>query len=172
MRKLVVVLAAFGLLTAPLTSPAAPASHAPSAFPEKIALPDGFAPEGIEIARGNTFYVGSVQTGAIFTGDVRTGKGRILVQGAAPGTNGATGIEYDRGQLWVSGAGFGTASVYDSKTGVVAAHLPARNAARDVHQRRRGDEEGCLLHRLAATSDLPRHALEARKSRVTSARFR
>ena len=117
MRKLVVVLAAFGLLTAPLTSPAAPASHAPSAFPEKIALPDGFAPEGIEIARGNTFYVGSVQTGAIFTGDVRTGKGRILVQGAAPGTNGATGIEYDRGQLWVSGAGFGTASVYDSKTG-------------------------------------------------------
>lgn len=119
MRKLILVLAVFALLAAPLASPAAPVTHGPGAFPETIALPDGFAPEGLEIAQGNTFYVGSVQTGAIFTGDVRTGNGRILVQGAAPGTNGATGIEYDRGLLWVAGAGFGTATVYNAKTGAL-----------------------------------------------------
>jgi sugar lactone lactonase YvrE len=117
MRKLVLVLTAIGLLAAPLAS--APANHGPGAFPEKIALPDGFAPEGIEIAHGKTFYVGSVQTGAILTGDVRTGTSRVLVPGAAPGANGATGIEYDRGRLWVSGAGFGTASVYNAKTGAL-----------------------------------------------------
>jgi sugar lactone lactonase YvrE len=119
MRRLILVLTALGLLSAPLASSAAPASHGPGGFPEKIALPNGFAPEGIEIAHGNTFFVGSVQTGAIFTGDLRTGSGQILVPGAAPGSNGATGIEHDRGLLWVSGAGFGTATVYNARTGAL-----------------------------------------------------
>ena len=61
------------------------ASTARASFPEKIALPTGFAPEGIEIAHGDTFYVGSVQTGAIYTGSLRTGAGQILVPGAAAG---------------------------------------------------------------------------------------
>jgi sugar lactone lactonase YvrE len=113
MRKLIVALVAFGSL-------AAPAALAQSAFPEKISLPNGFAPEGIEIALGNTFYVGSVQTGAIYTGNLRTGAGRILVQGATtPNTRGATGIEYDRGRLWVAGAGHGTARVYRARTGAL-----------------------------------------------------
>jgi sugar lactone lactonase YvrE len=113
MRKLIVALVAFGSL-------AAPAALAQSAFPEKIPLPNGFAPEGIEIALGNTFYVGSVQTGAIYTGNLRTGAGRILVQGATtPNTRGATGIEYDRGRLWVAGAGHGTARVYRARTGAL-----------------------------------------------------
>jgi sugar lactone lactonase YvrE len=113
MRKLIVALVAFGSL-------AAPAALAQSAFPERISLPNGFAPEGIEIALGNTFYVGSVQTGAIYTGNLRTGAGRILVQGATtPNTRGATGIEYDRGRLWVAGAGHGTARVYRARTGAL-----------------------------------------------------
>ena len=110
MRKLIIALVAFGSL-------AAPAALAQSTYPEKIPLPNGFAPEGIEIALGNTFYVGSVQTGAIYAGNLRTGAGRTLVQGATiPGTRGATGIEYDRGRLWVAGAGYGTARVYSART--------------------------------------------------------
>jgi sugar lactone lactonase YvrE len=113
MRKLLVVIAVFASL-------AAPVALAQSTYPEKIALPNGFAPEGIEIARGTTFYVGSVQNGAIYVGDLRSGAGRILVPGAAaPNTRGATGIEYDRGRLWVAGAGFGTARVYDAGTGAL-----------------------------------------------------
>jgi sugar lactone lactonase YvrE len=113
MRKLILLLAALGVLSAP-------AALAHSSFPEKIALPNGFAPEGIEIAHGNTFYVGSVATGAIFTGSLRTGSGQILVQGATtPDTRGATGIEYDHGRLWVAGAGFGTASIYDARSGAL-----------------------------------------------------
>jgi sugar lactone lactonase YvrE len=94
----------------------APAALAQGSFPKKIPLPDSFAPEGIEIGPGTTFYVGSTQTGAIYSGDVRTGAGRILIPGAAPGSRAATGIEYDRGRLWVAGAGGGTGRVYDVKT--------------------------------------------------------
>ncbi len=122
MRKLTLtlVLAALGLLMAPLASPAATANHGPGSFPEKIALPAGFAPEGLAIGHGKQFFVGSVQTGAIYTGDLRTGTGRILVPGATTaGTNAATGVAYDRGLLWVAGAGFGTAKLYDAKTGAL-----------------------------------------------------
>jgi sugar lactone lactonase YvrE len=111
MRKLILVLVALGALTAP-------AALAQNSFPEKIALPNAFAPEGIEIAHGNTFYVGSVTTGAIYAGSLRTGAGQILVQGATTAsTRGATGIEYVRGLLWVAGAGYGNARVYEARTG-------------------------------------------------------
>jgi sugar lactone lactonase YvrE len=110
MRKLIAALVAVGAL-------AAPAALAQGTFPEKIPLPNGFAPEGIEIGTGTTFFVGSTQTGAIYSGDVRTGAGRIVIPGAAAGTRAATGIEYDRGKLWVAGAGGGTGRVYDIKTG-------------------------------------------------------
>src|SRR5918995_1426729 len=114
MRKLIVALVVLGAL-------AVPGASAQSAFPEKIALPDAFAPEGIEIALGNTFWVGSRETGAIYTGNLRTGAGRFLVQGdtSVPSTRGATGIEYDRGRLWVAGAGFGTARIYNARTGTL-----------------------------------------------------
>jgi streptogramin lyase len=109
MRKLIVGFAALCSLTAP-------AALAESALPDKIALPNGFAPEGIEIAGGKTFYVGSTQTGAIYSGSLRTGVGRILIPGAAAGARSATGIEYEHGKLWVAGAAGGTARVYDVKT--------------------------------------------------------
>jgi streptogramin lyase len=113
MRKLIAALVALCSLTAP-------AALAHGSFPEKIPLPNGFAPEGIEIAGGKTFFVGSTRTGAIFSGNLHTGTGQIIIPGAAPGTRGATGIEYDRGKLWVAGAGGGTARVYDLKTGALA----------------------------------------------------
>jgi sugar lactone lactonase YvrE len=111
MRRLIIAVAFAAL--------AVPVALAQGTFPEKIALPDGFAPEGIE-TRGNTFYTGSVANGAIFAGNLRKGTGEILVAGATtPNTRGATGIEYDRGVLWVAGAGFGTARAYDAKTGAL-----------------------------------------------------
>jgi sugar lactone lactonase YvrE len=113
MRKLSIWLVA-------LASLGIPVALAQSVYPEKIALPNAFAPEGIEIALGHRFYVGSVANGAIYKGDLRTGDGDILVQGAVtPNTRGATGIEYDRGRLWVAGAGFGSARVYDASTGTL-----------------------------------------------------
>ena len=48
--------------------------------------------------------------------------GDVIVPGA-PGTRSATGIEYDHGLLWVSGARFGNALVYDAKTGVLLQEL-------------------------------------------------
>jgi len=86
-------------------------------FPAVIQLPTGFQPEGIEIGKGTTFYVGSVATGAIYRGDLRTGQGAILVPAAAGRS--ATGIEYDQKRLFVAGASTGGAYVYDARTGAL-----------------------------------------------------
>jgi sugar lactone lactonase YvrE len=87
-------------------------------FPQVIQLPTGFQPEGIEVGRGTTFYTGSVANGAIYRGDLRTGRGAVLVPGAAG--NAATGIELDRlKRLWVAGAATGTAHVYSARTGTL-----------------------------------------------------
>jgi sugar lactone lactonase YvrE len=88
-------------------------------FPEKIALPDGFGPEGIAIGKQATFYVGSIPTGAIYRGNLRTGEGSILV----PGVEGraAIGVEFDRGLLFVAGGGTGKGFVYNAETGELLA---------------------------------------------------
>jgi sugar lactone lactonase YvrE len=119
MRKLVLVLA---MLTA-FAAPAAASAHGGQphgGYPHTIPLPNGFAPEGFEISHGTTFYVGSVANGAIYTGDLRSGQGHVLVPGAvAPATDAATGLEYDHGLLWVAGAGTGALKVYQAKTGAL-----------------------------------------------------
>ena len=109
MRRVILLLSALLLL-------GASAALAQGTFPKKIALPNAFAPEGIEVGNGNTVYVGSVGTGAVWVGNLRTGSGRILVAGA-PNVRAAAGIEFDRGRLWVSGARFGNAQVYNARTG-------------------------------------------------------
>lgn len=89
-----------------------------NAFPEVIQLPAGFQPEGIEVGRGTTFYVGSRVTGAIYRGNLRTGTGAILVPGGVGRT--ATGIELDRfNRLWVAGAGTGDGYVFNARTGAL-----------------------------------------------------
>jgi sugar lactone lactonase YvrE len=94
---------------------AASALTASAAEPlEEIALPNGHMPEGIEVA-GHTFYAGSRRDGSVYAGDVRTGEGSILVPGVAGRV--ATGLKFDRGRLFVSGAGTGNAYVYDAETG-------------------------------------------------------
>ena len=97
-------------------------SHAAGvqSFPEVIPLPDGFQPEGIAIS-GRTFYVGSIPTGAIYRGDLRSGRGSVLVRGGEG--RAAIGVDIDRrrlfdhGRLFVAGGPTGKAFVYDARTG-------------------------------------------------------
>ena len=107
MTRLLLALAA---ISAALTSVAG----AQNAFPTRIALPNGFGPEGIAIA-GEQFYVGSIPTGAVYRGSLRTGTGAVLV----PAVSGraATGMKVDRGRLFVAGGPTGNAYVYNARTG-------------------------------------------------------
>jgi sugar lactone lactonase YvrE len=85
-------------------------------FPSRIDLPDGWQPEGIAVSSGGTFYVGSIPTGAVFSGDLRTGQGSVLVP-ATP-DRAAIGLKVDnRGRLFVAGGGTGMGFVYDARTG-------------------------------------------------------
>jgi len=84
-------------------------------FPERISLPDSFRPEGIAIGQGGTFYVGSIPTGAIYRGNLRTGEGSIVVPGAEG--RAAIGVEFDHGLLFVAGGPTGKGFVYSARTG-------------------------------------------------------
>lgn len=85
-------------------------------FPEEIALPIGFQPEGIAVGPGHTFYVGSIPTGRIYEGDLRTGETSELVP-TQPGRN-SVGLSVDhRGLLFVAGGMTGQGYVYDTSTG-------------------------------------------------------
>lgn len=83
--------------------------------PEKIALPDGFRPEGIAISRGGTFYVGSIPTGAIYRGSLKTGKGEIINPGGAG--RASIGVELHGGRLYVAGGPTGSGFVYSARSG-------------------------------------------------------
>ena len=109
------------LLAATVAVVAVPAAFAKAAFPEIIALPNGWQPEGIAIGRGTTFYVGSIPTGAIYRGDLRTGQGTPFVPGA-PG-RAAVGVDFDRGLLFVAGGPTGKGFVYDARTGTLVREL-------------------------------------------------
>ena len=118
-------LAAFLLI---LLSVALIAAAPAQAFPEVIPLPDGFQPEGIAVGTGSTFYVGSIPTGAIYRGDLRTGEGEVLVP-AQPG-RAAIGLKYDErtGLLFVAGGPTGYAYIYDGQTGATVAEIQLTTA--------------------------------------------
>jgi sugar lactone lactonase YvrE len=98
-------------------------------FPQVIQLPAGFQPEGIAIGRGTTFYVGSIPTGAVFSGDLRTGAGKVLVQPQAG--RAAIGLKASRdGRLFVAGGQTGKAFVCDARSGApLAEHTLATGAS-------------------------------------------
>jgi hypothetical protein len=90
------------------------AAAAPS-YPATIPLPRGFQPEGIAI-RANTFYVGSIPTGAVYRGNLRTGLGAVLVEGQTG--RAAIGVAVDnRNRLFVAGGPTGKAFVYNARNG-------------------------------------------------------
>ena len=85
-------------------------------FPQVVQLPRGFQPEGIEV-RGTTFYVGSVASGAIYRGNLRSGRGSLLVRGSSG--RAAIGIEFNRGRLYVAGGATGKGYVYNARSGAL-----------------------------------------------------
>ncbi len=97
-------------------------------LPDRISLPDGFAPEGI-VSQGSRAYVGSLADGDIYKVSLRSGKGRVFSQG--DGTP-SVGMRLDRqGRLWVAGGNNGTdaggdgdAKVVSARSGKVLAKLP------------------------------------------------
>jgi len=114
-RSITLLALAVGAL---LATAASPAAERP--FPETIALPNGFAPEGVAVGRGETFYVGSIPTGAIYRGSLRTGDGAVLVPAAAGRQ--AIGLDVDpRNRVFAAGGPTGRAFVYDGSTGALVA---------------------------------------------------
>src|SRR5262245_47285682 len=107
-RLLLVATAAAAVLTS--------VAGAQTAFPSRIDLPNGFRPEGITTA-GEQFYVGSIPTGAVDRGSLRTGKGAVLVP-AVPG-RAAIGMKADRDRLFVAGGPTGNGYVYSARTGAL-----------------------------------------------------
>lgn len=113
MRRLALLAVALLAVTLPATAAARHPSGSP--FPKLIALPVGFQPEGIAI-KHKSFFVGSIPTGAVYRGDLRTGTGDVLVQPQAG--RAAIGLKVSRdGRLFVAGGPTGKAFVYDARTG-------------------------------------------------------
>ena len=85
--------------------------------PDRIALPDGFRPEGIAAGKGRSVYVGSIPTGRVLEIDTKTGTQREAVP--AREDHAAIGLKYDSStnRLFVSGGLTGKAFVYDAKDG-------------------------------------------------------
>ncbi len=112
MKRLLVVLAAV------LTAASAIAAVAIAGRgPDRIALPDGFRPEGIAAGEGRSVYVGSIPTGRVLEIDTKTGAQREAVP--AREGHAAIGLKYDRraNRLFVSGGPTGKAFVYDAGSG-------------------------------------------------------
>ena len=84
-------------------------------FPGKIDLPNGWQPEGIAIGKGTNAYVGSIPTGRIWRGNLRTGQGSVLVPDRG---RQATGVDVDqRNRLFVGGGPTGGGFVYNARNG-------------------------------------------------------
>jgi sugar lactone lactonase YvrE len=122
-------------------------------FPNRIDLPDGFQPEGIAAA-GEQFFVGSIPSGDVYRGSLRTGQGSLFVD--APAGRQAVGMKVDRGRLFVAGGPTGDAYVYDARTGraIATYELPTSGATfvNDVVVTKRAawftDSQRAVLYRL------------------------
>src|SRR4029453_1561187 len=121
---------------------------ASSSFPEKIALPDGFRPEGIAIGKGHNFYVGSIPTGAIWGGPENGGGGDQQ--------RGGHRALFDRGRVpprapvrrrWRDRQGLRLQRAHRRSARHVHV-LHAHRSGTDVRERRRGRAGRRLLHRL------------------------
>jgi sugar lactone lactonase YvrE len=115
MRRMTLFGAWIAVVATVLAAPLGAASRSP----ERLALPDGFQPEGIAIGERGTFYVGSIPTGAIYRGNLRTGEGAVI----NPGGSGraAIGVALHHDKLYVAGGPTGKGSVYSARSGQLLA---------------------------------------------------
>jgi len=137
------------LLTTGCTLLVRPAAQS-TPLPDTLALPLGFRPEGIAISPKGEFFVGSLGTladdnapivgGAIYRGDLQTGKGEILVEPAE--NQMAVGLTLDprTNYLFVAGGMMGDVRVYNATSGEL------------LHQYQVGGEGG-LINDLAVLAD-------------------
>ncbi|MFC5748766.1 superoxide dismutase [Actinomadura rugatobispora] len=109
--RLLPAVVALGLLV-----PAGAAQAGTHPFPDRIALPAGFQPEGIAIGPGPVAYLGSRVDGRIYRADLRTGRGGVF--SAGPGTP-SLGLKTGDGLLYVAGGSGGDARVIDQRSGKV-----------------------------------------------------
>ncbi|NUT36343.1 MAG: superoxide dismutase [Hamadaea sp.] len=109
-----------GLVAAGATAVAAVPGIATAHEPlTTVALPNGFAPEGIEVGRFGQAYVSNRVNGSVYRLDLRTGEGSVLFAG--PGTP-SLGLKVDgRGRLFVAGGTGGNARVVDTESGALLA---------------------------------------------------
>jgi sugar lactone lactonase YvrE len=111
-------------------------------FPDSVPLPNDFAPEGIAVGNGSTFYAGSLADGDIYRGDLRSGAGSVWVD--APTGRQAVGLKVDERnhRLFVAGGITGHAYAYDTRDGSTVADVafaPAGTAlVNDVVVTKRG----------------------------------
>jgi streptogramin lyase len=115
--KRTTLVALFGALVIVLFLATSLASAAAPVYPPVAPLPNGFQPEGIAIGEGHHFFSGSLATGSIYKGDLRTGAGAILVTPQEGRV--AVGMAFDprTGYLFVAGGPTGQAYVYNGSTG-------------------------------------------------------
>jgi sugar lactone lactonase YvrE len=93
--------------------------RAAETWPDVIALPNGWLPEGVVTGHGPVIYSGSRANGAIYAADLRTGEGEILVPGQAGRV--AVGLSFDArtNYIFVAGGATGKGTVYDADTGAL-----------------------------------------------------
>jgi sugar lactone lactonase YvrE len=118
MRRLSWMLAGLLVLVSLLAqSPAG--VRAAATWPDVIALPNGWLPEGVVTGHGPVIYSGSRANGAIYAADLRTGTGAILVPGQAGRV--AVGLSFDArtNYIFVAGGPTGKADVYDADSGAL-----------------------------------------------------
>ncbi|HEX2240757.1 MAG TPA: superoxide dismutase [Actinomycetota bacterium] len=89
--------------------------EAHSRRPRRIELPNGFQPEGIETRGKAGFFVGSIPTGAIYKGNLKTGEGSVFIE--PPEGRNAIGLALRQGVLFVAGGPTGDGYAYDASTG-------------------------------------------------------
>ena len=82
---------------------------------------NGNFPEKIAIGKGGAFYVGSIPTGAIYRGNLRTGEGSVFIAGADG--RAAIGVHLCHHRLYVAGGPTGKGFVYNARTGADVATL-------------------------------------------------
>ncbi len=122
LRALILLAAIAALLLGGVLS-----ANAAPAFPDNIALPNGWAPEGIATGRGTDFYVGSLANGGIYKGDLRTGEGDILVEGVDGRSIVGIKVDTRTNYIFASGRTSGKAFVFDATTGDLMAEYQLTN---------------------------------------------
>jgi sugar lactone lactonase YvrE len=119
--KIAAVVLTSAALTVTLAGPVAAHPHRDSdrgSRPERIALPNGFQPEGIAIDKGSRAYLGSRTNGDIISVNLRTGKRRLVSEGEGPG-NPSVGLKVDNGLIYVARGTTGSGQVISARTGKV-----------------------------------------------------